>query len=73
MGRFYAKMGRRNDIILRCDPDYAWGRTMWDAVLSDLPKPRSGSDSFPSLFPMLLKRNKSHWSRGCAFGLNFYC
>jgi molybdopterin/thiamine biosynthesis adenylyltransferase len=38
MGRFFEKMGVRNDVVVRCDPDYAWGKALWGAVLGDLPK-----------------------------------
>jgi pimeloyl-ACP methyl ester carboxylesterase len=38
MGRFFEGMGDRNDILVRCDPDYAWGQAVWGAVLGDLPK-----------------------------------
>jgi molybdopterin/thiamine biosynthesis adenylyltransferase len=37
MGRFFRRMGRRNDIVVRCDPEYAWGNVLWDALLGDLP------------------------------------
>lgn len=38
MGRFFKKMGRRTDVVIRCDPDYEWGQALWNAVLGDLPK-----------------------------------
>lgn len=38
MGRFFQHMGVRNDIVIRCDPDYEWGQALWNAVLDDLPK-----------------------------------
>lgn len=37
MGRFFQKMGSRTDVVIRCDPDYEWGKALWDAVLGDLP------------------------------------
>lgn len=37
-GRFYERMRGRNDLVVRCHPDYEWGKTLWDALLSDLPK-----------------------------------
>lgn len=36
-GRFYEAMKHRNDVIVRCDPDYGWGGAVWDALLGDLP------------------------------------
>ena len=36
-GRFYEQMKHRNDVIVRCDPGYAWGGAVWDALLADLP------------------------------------
>ena len=38
MGRFFERMGQRNDIVIRCDPGYPWGNALWDAVLGDLPR-----------------------------------
>jgi molybdopterin/thiamine biosynthesis adenylyltransferase len=38
MGRFFKKMGRRTDVVIRCDPAYEWGQALWGAVLADLPK-----------------------------------
>ena len=38
MGRFYNKMISRNEVIVRCDPEYEWGNILWDALLGDLPK-----------------------------------
>jgi molybdopterin/thiamine biosynthesis adenylyltransferase len=38
MGRFFRKMGRRTDVVIRCDPAYEWGQALWGAVLADLPK-----------------------------------
>ena len=38
MGRYFAGMGRRNEIVVRCDPEYPWGNELWRAVLNDLPK-----------------------------------
>lgn len=38
MGRFFDYMGSRSDIVARCDPAYAWGGQMWDALLADLPR-----------------------------------
>ena len=38
LGRFFESMGKRNDIVVRCDPEYGWGSQLWDALLSDLPK-----------------------------------
>jgi molybdopterin/thiamine biosynthesis adenylyltransferase len=37
IGRFFAKIGLRNDIVVRCDPGYEWGNAVWEAILSDLP------------------------------------
>ena len=37
MGRFFRRMGHRNDIVVRCDPEYGWGNALWDALLGDLP------------------------------------
>lgn len=37
MGRFFHKMGRRNEIIVRTSPEYAYGDLLWDAILGDLP------------------------------------
>lgn len=37
-GRFYERMRGRNDLVVRCHPDYEWGKTLWDALLGDLPK-----------------------------------
>jgi len=37
-GRFYERMQGRNDVVVRCHPDYAWGSSIWDAMLGDLPK-----------------------------------
>lgn len=37
MGHFFRRMGHRNDIVVRCDPEYAWGNALWDAMLGDLP------------------------------------
>jgi molybdopterin/thiamine biosynthesis adenylyltransferase len=37
-GRFYERMRGRNDVVVRCHPDYAWGSGIWDAMLGDLPK-----------------------------------
>jgi hypothetical protein len=31
-------MGRRTDVVVRCDPAYEWGQALWGAVLADLPK-----------------------------------
>lgn len=36
-GRFYERMRGRNDVVVRCHPEYAWGSEMWGAVLADLP------------------------------------
>lgn len=38
MGRFFTRMSQRNDVVIRCDPDYEWGSALWSAVLGDLPK-----------------------------------
>lgn len=37
LGRFHAAMDGRNEIIVRTSPEYAFGNSMWDAVLADLP------------------------------------
>lgn len=37
MGRFYAAMNGRNEVVVRCAPDYEYGTQLWDALLSDLP------------------------------------
>lgn len=37
MGRFFAAMGNRNEIIVRTSPEYEFGAQLWDALLSDLP------------------------------------
>lgn len=36
-GRFYHQMKDRNDIVVRCHPNYDWGTQLWDALLADLP------------------------------------
>jgi molybdopterin/thiamine biosynthesis adenylyltransferase len=36
-GRFFESMRGRSDIVVRCDPSYEWGATLWNAVLGDLP------------------------------------
>jgi molybdopterin/thiamine biosynthesis adenylyltransferase len=38
MGRFFDKMNGRNDVVIRCDPEYQWGQALWGAILGDLPK-----------------------------------
>lgn len=38
MGRFFRTMKRRNDVVVRCDPDYEWGQALWGAILGDLPR-----------------------------------
>ena len=38
MGRFFTQMGQRNEVMIRCDPDYRWGNQLWQAILSDLPR-----------------------------------
>jgi molybdopterin/thiamine biosynthesis adenylyltransferase len=37
LGEFFRRMGNRNEVVCRTDPDYAWGGALWDAVLADLP------------------------------------
>ena len=62
MGRFFQRVGARNDIIVRCDPAYGWGNAMWDAVLADLPatpKPYAQDLKDAALFAM-----DSLWLRG---------
>lgn len=37
MGRFFRRMEGRNEICVRCDPEYGWGNDLTNALLSDLP------------------------------------
>lgn len=37
LGRFWEQLGRRNEVIIRTSPDYAYGSLLWDAILADLP------------------------------------
>lgn len=37
MGRFFAAMAERTEIVIRCSPEYAYGAQLWNALLSDLP------------------------------------
>ena len=37
LGRFIEQTGGRNEVIVRTSPDYEYGSSLWDAVLSDLP------------------------------------
>lgn len=37
LGRFYAHMAGRNDIMARMAPQYKWGEQVWNALLNDLP------------------------------------
>lgn len=37
-GRFYERMRGRNDVVVRCHPDYEWATGLWDAILGDLPR-----------------------------------
>lgn len=38
LGKFFEKMKYRNEVAVRCDPEYEWGQKLWDAVVGDLPK-----------------------------------
>ena len=55
MGRFFADMSGRNEIIIRCSPEYEHGSALWDAILADLPtapKPYADEIKREALFSM---------------------
>lgn len=37
-GRFFQRMLGRTEVIVRTSPDYLYGNSLWDAILSDLPR-----------------------------------
>lgn len=55
LGRFWARLGGRNEIVVRTSPDYAFGNALWGAILSDLPsapKPYARDLQEQALFAM---------------------
>ena len=66
MGRFFERMGRRNDIVVRCDPEYAWGNALWDALLGDLPT--QPKDFAKELREVALLAMDTIWLTGCRTG-----
>ncbi|MCD4785283.1 MAG: ThiF family adenylyltransferase [Candidatus Eremiobacteraeota bacterium] len=50
MGKFFREMDFRNDIMVRCSPEYLWGNMVWDAILGDLPvQPRDYAREIKSM------------------------
>lgn len=61
-GRFYGEMQRRNDVMVRCHPEFAYGEAVWDALLNDLPK--EPKDLAAELRREALFSMDSAWMRG---------
>ena len=68
LGRFFAAMAARNDVIVRCDPEYQWGGALGDALLNDLPNsPKEYARELKerALFAMDTIWLKSEFDHGC--------
>jgi hypothetical protein len=61
-GRFFEGMRGRNEVVVRCHPDYGFGNELWDAVLGDLPK--EPKDFAGELRDQVLFAADALWLRG---------